>query len=315
MAKAEETFSRRIKNEIALGSYDLETKRSILSGFIRYSGALSISPKISLRLSSSSATASKFIYTCLKEVYRIQPKLTYTKQLRLSKNIIYHIEAQEKAEEIAENLEIYKDFSPLPLKNMVDADHLHGFIMGTFLASGQVSDPASGRYFCELAFNNEEDAKAVLKKLQSFKDENAMSFKEIKRRSKFVLYLKKSDQISVFLSYLGAVSMMFEFENARLERDYFNNQNRITICDQANYSRSLKKGEQNIEDIKLLEDKMGDSYFTSKSKVLADLRKENPDASYGELAELAARRGVIVTKSGVVHVFNKFEEDAKKLRR
>jgi DNA-binding protein WhiA len=107
---------------------------------------------------------------------------------------------------------------------------------------------------------------------------------------------------------------MFEFENSRLTRDFFNNDNRLTICEQANYSRALKNGEKNIEDILLLEEKIGDVYFTEKTKVLAELRKENKDASYGELAELATKKGLVVTKSGVVHVFTKFSEDASKLK-
>jgi DNA-binding protein WhiA len=314
MATHQETFSRRIKNELSLLNYPLEKKKSILSGFIRYSGTLSISPQVGIRISSSSATASKFIFSCLKDVYKVQPKLTYTKELRLKKNLVYHIEVSTSALEILEDLEIYKDYESMVPMKMIDNEHLQGFIIGTFLASGQISDPDSGRYFCELAFNSEEEAKAVLNKLTAFKGENEMSFKLIQRRTKYVLYLKKSDQISVFLSYIGAISMMFEFENSRLTRDFFNNDNRLTICEQANYSRALKNGEKNIEDILLLEEKIGDVYFTEKTKVLAELRKENKDASYGELAELATKKGLVVTKSGVVHVFTKFSEDASKLK-
>jgi len=308
------TFTKRIKDELSLEKYPLEKQQGILSGFIRYSGALSLLPEKVLKMSSSSAPIAKCIFNCLKSVYHVQPTLSYTKELRLQKSFIYHIEVRSKVDEILEDLEIEKDLAPLNPKKYMTEKYFRWFIIGTFLASGQVSDPKSGRYFAELVFNREEEAKMALKKITSYKDENTMEFKRIKRRNKYVLYLKKSDQISMFLSFLGAVGMMMDFEGSRLERDYFNNENRLTICEQANYSRALKTGERNIMDILTLEEKVGEVYFTDKTKAMAELRKANKDASYQELSELAEAKGISVTKSGVAHIFDKFSQDAKKFR-
>jgi len=308
-----ETFSHKIKTELVLNDYTLDQKKGILSGFIRYGGTMALSPKFSLRISSSSASVAKFLYKCLKDVYGVKCNFTYTRQLRLQKKLIYHIQTDEKVEVILEDLEIYKDFQKISPKLFLHKQYFQSFVIGTFLASGQISDPKSGRYFCELVFNQEDDAKAVLKHLLNFSSEASMVFRVIQRRAKFVLYLKKSDQISVFLSFLGAVSLMFEFENARLERDYFNNENRLNICAQANYSKVLKTGQKNIEDIRIIEEKIGDVYFNDRLRLIADLRKENQDLSYQELADLAMRKGLHITKSGVVHIFSKFSKDAKRL--
>jgi len=313
MEEKKETFSHKIKTELVLNSYDLDQKKGILSGFIRYSGTMSLSPKLSLRISSSSASVAKFIYKCIKDIYDVKCSFTYTRQLRLQKKLIYHIQAEEKVTQILEDLEIYKDFQAITPKLFLNKKYFRPFVIGTFLASGQVSDPKSGRYFCEMVFNRQEDAKVVLRHLLRFNGEDSMSFKIITRRNKYVLYLKKSDQISVFLGFIGAVSLMFDFENARLERDYFNNENRLEICAQANYSKALKTGQKNISDIKIIEDKLGDIYFSDRSRLLADLRKENKDASYQELANMALRRGLSITKSGVVHIFLRFSKDAERL--
>ena len=313
MEEKKETFSHKIKSELVLNDYTLEQKKGILSGYIRYGGTMALAPKLSLRISSSSASIAKFLYKCFRDVYDVKCNFTYTRQLRLQKKLIYHIQTDEKVTFILEDLEIYKDFQPITPKVYLHKKYFRSFIIGTFLASGQVSDPKSGRYFCEMVFNQQDDAKAVLKHLLRFTDEDSMSFKLISRRNKFVLYLKKSDQISVFLSFLGTVSLMFDFENARLERDYFNNENRLEICAQANYSKTLKTGKKNIADIKIIEDKIGDIYFNEKARLLADLRKEYQDASYQELANMALRRGLNITKSGVVHVFLKFSKDAQRL--
>jgi DNA-binding protein WhiA len=306
------TFSKRIKNEIALGSYSHEQEKAILSGFVRYQGTMSLVPTLSLRLSSSLASVAKFIYTCFKDVYEVQPKFTYTKQLRLGKNLVYHIQIENKTAEMLKDLEISQGLQTMYPHETISKDNLQGFVIGTFLASGQISDPKTGHYFCELGFNDEKTAKLLLTKMNSFKDIESMGFKVIKRRAKYILYLKRSDQISMFISYLGAISMMFEFENTRLERDYFNNENRLTICAQANYSKSLKTGESNIADLNVLEEKMGKVYFNPHMMLLADLRRSNKDSSYQELAAMASKKGYSVTKSGVAHIFSKFAYDAKK---
>lgn len=311
-----QTFTKRIKDELSLNKYEVNQERAILSGFIRYSGAISLFPELTLKVSSSSAAISKFIFSCLKDVYNVQPKLTYTKELRLSKNLIYHIEVSQDVEKILLDLEISKSkgLELLSPKSFMKEENFRFFIIGTFLASGQVSDPKSNGYFAEVVFNKEEDAKLALKGLTSFKDEETMSFKSILRRGKWVLYLKKSDQISVFLSFLGAVTMMFDFENSRLEKDYFNNENRLTICEQANYSRALKTGEKNIQDLKIIQEKIGDVYFTEKTKQVAQIRIDNKDASYQELSELLLAKGINITKSGVAHIFDRFSLDASKLK-
>ncbi len=309
------TFSRRIKEEIALSEHDAREKKAILSGFVRYSGTLSLLPQVGLRFTTSCSPAAKLAFSSIKELYGVQPKLTFTKELRLNKATLYHVEVNEKAAEILEDLEIMKDFSPMVSTNkfLNDTD-FHGFLMGCFLASGQISSPAKGHYYCEIVFNEEKEADRVLIKLQSFSGETTMNFKKIVRRGKYVLYLKQSDQISVFLGYIGAVNMMMEYESKRLERDFFNNENRLDICAQANYSKALKKGQQDLEDIATLENMYGEVYFTEKAALLRKLRKENPDASYSELSSLAQRLGVTITKSGVVHIFRKFHLDAEKLK-
>ena len=256
----------------------------------------------------------KLIFNALKDVYKVKPRFTYQKQLRLEKNTIYVITVEEKVKEILEDLEIVSNLERVKLSKMLKKDYVRGFMVGTFLASGQLSNPSRGSYFLELCFNHEDDANRVLKKLTSYKDEKEMNFKLTKRREKYVVYLKKSDQIPVFLSMMGAISMMLDYENERLTRDFFNNENRLMICSQANYGRTLKTGEKNLEDIKIIEDKIGSVYFEDKVKILVDLRKENKDASYQELADLAISKGVQITKSGVVHIFKKIEKDAEKLK-
>ncbi len=314
MANNLQTFSKRIKDELVSNEYTLEEKQGILSAFINSVGSISIFPHFSLRMQSSSSKTAKFIYSLLKELYGISPSLNYTKQLRLDKNTIYHIEADEKIEFILKELEISNGLEKLIPNVMVDDSHFRGYCVGLFLANGQISDPKGKTYYCELSFQDEKLAKIILKKLSHFKEVDTMDFKIVKRRNRFVLYLKKSDQISVFMSFIGAIELMFEFENARIDKDTFNIDNRLNNCTQANYFRALKTGESNLEDIKVLEEFYGESHFNEKTLVLVNLRKQNKDASYKEIADILCDQGNFISKSGVAHIFKKLNLEANKVR-
>lgn len=307
-----QTFTKRVKDELVKNSYTFEEKKGILSSFLKSNGSISIIGKYSLRMQTSSANTSKFIYQLFKDIYKVNPSVTFTKQLRLKKNIIYHVEIDDKVELILKDLEVSEGLNNLSLSKMIDSKHFRGFLVGLVLACGQISDPKGKNYYCELSLLDEKMAKQVLSKLNHFKSDETMSFKLIKRQNRFVLYLKKSDQISVFLSYIGAQDMMFEFENSRLEKDYFNTENRLTICEQANYSRALKNGEENLKDIKILEEKCSSLPFNAKTIEIIKIRKENLDFSYQEIANKMCDKGEFISKSGVARIFKKLHEEASK---
>jgi len=314
MVNEDLTFSKRTKIELVSKEYTFDEKKGILSAFIHLCGSLSIYPKYSLRIRTSLASTSKFIFNLLKDIYQINPKLEYTKQLRLDKNTVYHINVDEKVEMILKDLEVSEDLNPINLSKMIDNNHLKGFVVGSFLASGQISNPRGKYYYCELSYLDEKTAKQVLSKLLHFKNYETMDFKMIFRRNRFVIYLKRSDQISVFLAYIGAQNMMFEFENSRLEKDYFNTENRLTICAQANYSRALKKGQENLNDIELATKYFPKSYFTKKMNDVIKVRKENKDASYSEIADILCNQSNYISKSGVARIFKKIHDDVIKFQ-
>lgn len=311
------TFSKKVKDELVsnIENYTLEEKKGILSAYIRNVGSISILPNKSLRLVSSSANISKFIFSLLKDIYSVNPSFTYTKQLRLAKNLIYHLEVNEKLTFILEDLEIYKDLEIINPVKMLDEKHFKGYIIGLVLASGQISNPKGKTYYCELSFNEERLAKLILNKLNHFKKLDTMTFKMILRRNKYVLYLKRSDQISMFLSFIGAIEMMYEFENSRLEKDYFNNENRLIICATANYNRCLLTGENNIKDINLLTKYYGKDYFKGKVKWVVDTRLANPDASYQDISDILSNKQCYISKSGVARIFKQLSNSASKLKK
>ena len=138
-------------------------------------------------------------------------------------------------------------------------------------------------------------------------------FKLTKRRNNFVIYLKKSDQISGFLAFLDASTCCIKFEDVRVSRDYSNINNRLIICDQYNYKKSIDKANVQIEQIKLIDKHLGiDNIINEKVQLLCKLRLKDPEASYADLSSMMSEElNIPVSKSNIGHSFRKIENMAK----
>ncbi|MFA6624458.1 MAG: DNA-binding protein WhiA [Bacilli bacterium] len=318
MATKEMAFAKKVKNEISLNSYSKEEKKYVLSGFARNGGSFSIGSKPSLSLHTEIACVAKLLYSCLKECYSLAPTIRYENVSRFGRGLVYEVFVEDKRlYDVMEDLEIMKDgIERIPPSKGLHRKNLKFLVVGSFLANGSVNNPSSGKtsYFLEMAFSDKADANAVRRKLNSFKEEKTMLFKYIKRRDKHVLYLKKSDQISVFLSYIGAVESMLDFENARVLKDDMNINNRLSICDSANYGKTLLVAKKDVEDIELVLSVTPLGLFDSKTQLFIEKRLEMKDSNYRELAETMTEEGISITKSGVVHLMTSLREKAAQIR-
>lgn len=312
-------FARKVKEELSLNTYDIEQKKYILSGFARNGGVFSIGKVPTLALHTEVGNVAKLLYSCLKDVYGLNPEINYQKVIRFGKRLVYLVQvSDERLYDVMQDLEILVDgFERIPPKEGLLRKNFKYLCIGSFLANGSVNNPSSSKtsYFLEMAFTDHDDALAVKRKLLSFKQEKTMSFKYIKRREKYVIYLKRSDQIPVFLSFLGAIESMLDYENARLMKDDMNLENRRINCDAANYKKIITTSKKDIDDINLILSMTPIALFDEKTQAVIKARQEKPEYNYRELAEyLTEELGISITKSGISHILTSLREKAKKLR-
>ena len=90
-----------------------------------------------------------------------------------------------------------------------------------------------------------------------------------------------------------------------------NNVNRIVNCETANLSKTVNAAVRQVENIKLIEKKMGISKLPKSLQQIALLRVENEDLTLKELGELLSPP---ISKSGVNHRLKKIEDIANELR-
>lgn len=310
------TFTKQVKNELA--SLTIRSKKSkelLLAGFTRLASTLSIGSNPSLTYKTQISKVAKLIYEILKKEYGYNPSIIYERQMHFNKSICYVIRIRGKSiYELLNELKISKNLRLTPLKSLVNKENIKDFTKGLFLATGAVNSPESKNYFLQITFEEQEDALSVKDGLKNINPR--FSFKIIKnKRKKWMLYLKKSSEISEFLIWLGANNSGLEYENARVTKDFFNVENRWNNCYAANYSKSLKTGEKNIEDINIVLKTRSLHTFPIKAQKIIEYRLNNKDVSYSEIATQLSTSIEKISKSMVARTFSNLAEEADKIKK
>ena len=309
------SFTNEIKNEIT-GNINLDTemKRSLLAAFIRVNGTIKFKNKNEyLILRTENAKVAKFIYSLIKDLYEdVVVSFSFRKTMKFYKATEYLVNIINGGTTIFSSLDINLLESKINQELINKEDKIRGFLMGLFLACGSCNSPKTSNYHFEFYVSDENLAKNILKIINKIKS-SQFDFKLTKRRNNFVIYLKKSDQISGFLAFLDASSCCIKFEDVRVSRDYSNINNRLIICDQYNYKKSIDKANVQIEQIKLIDKHLGiDNIINEKVQLLCKLRLKDPEASYADLSSMMSEElNVPVSKSNIGHLFRKIENMAK----
>lgn len=309
------TFTTEVKEEICSIEFESHQLLSLLSGFCKVNGVLGLSNgRVSLLLKTENSKIAKLLYTSFKKLFDVSPTYTYSKNMNFDKSSVFHITINEKTMEILERLELMSEGMPSNPHNLVLEDGLRYFLTGAFLASGSVNSPSSKNYHLQMVVFTEEDGKYFLKLLNRFRNDKSMNFKTIQRRNRVVLYLKKADQIATFLSIIFSYNCLFEFENKRIEKDFLNSENRIQVCYNANYKKSLAKGEKQCEEIRYLKDAGVFELLLEKEQIVGEIRLLNPDASLTQISDILLNDYQIkLSKSGVNHIFGKIHSKYEEL--
>ena len=178
------------------------------------------------------------------------------------------------------------------------------FLRGAFLAGGSVTDPGKG-YHLELATTHHSVAREtelLVREVMDFAPKTAA------RGGAQVLYLKQSEQISDFLTCLGAPVAAMGIMEARLEKELNNKVNRRCNCDDANTSKVVEAAQEQLSVIRILREKGILEGLPEKLKQAAIAREQNPS---GSLTELAAMMEPPITKPAMNNRMKKLAAIAK----
>ena len=178
------------------------------------------------------------------------------------------------------------------------------FLRGAFLAGGSVTHPAKA-YHLEFTTTHQSVARECYMLLYE-----TMGFypKTAARAGAQVLYLKQSDLISDFLTFLGAPVAAMGIMEAKLEKELNNKVNRCCNCDDANTSKVVEAAQEQLGAIRVLKERALLEQLPAKLRQAVDAREANPEAS---LSELAAMMEPPITKPAMNHRLQRIVQLAK----
>ena len=179
------------------------------------------------------------------------------------------------------------------------------FVRGAFLASGSISDPNKGYHF-EIVCNTKQQASMLQRAMKVF-DVDA---KIVERIGKYVVYLKEGAQIVEVLRVMEAAHSVMELENIRVVKEVRGSINRKVNCETANIGKTVNAAVRQIEEIKLIDEKLGLENLPEQLQEIANIRLAYPNTPLADLGQLLDPP---IGKSGVNHRFKKLAVIAKSL--
>lgn len=311
------SFSTETKNELArVMSESLCCKKAELSGIAKLAGSIQIVgyKKMNLKISTELNSVARKVFKILKSDFNINTNIVVNKNQVLKRNNSYvlTVKSDMGSEALMKTLGLldkYEDFLPchiVPSWVYEDEECKKAFIRGAFLGGGSISDPEKN-YHMEFVASNEEFAESLMNLINSL----GFNSKIVCRKNSYVVYLKESEQISDLLSLIGGFQALLSLQNTKILKQMRNDVNRIVNCETANLSKTVNAAVRQVENIRLIEEKMGIKKLPQSLQQIALLRVENEDLTLKELGELI---NPPISKSGVNHRLKKLEEIANELR-
>ena len=298
------TYTTRIKDEIAHLDTDVVEAIAELSAFIRFAGDIKNDEIV---LTMENASVARRIYSLMKMCFQVRPKMTVRIQNRFRVKQIYILTYNNNINAVLEKLNIFENgVKVMPNAYMLATkEEKIAFLRGLFLATGSVSNPQTSGYHMEMSVASKEEANLIVHLLKEF---NVVS-KILKRKTKYMVYVKQAEMISDTLKMFGAINSMFFFEDIRIYRDHKNMVNRLNNCEIANQEKTTITGLKQLEDIKYLKKHDLIGLLDERIQEVIEYRLKYPETSYQELAEIVSTEsGKSISKSGINHYFRKIKE-------
>ena len=309
------SFANEVKKEL-LSLEDVATccKKAMVLGILQggcnivfYNGG------IKLVIKSHLIAAIQKTMTILKNDYKIEATIKYGNDDNINRIRYYYLEIVGDVESIIDDYAL-SPFSELSIKHKLIKNECckNAFVRGMYSIKGSINDPRKNCYHFEITCKTHE--LALL--LKDIFVSNQIEAKIRERKTGYVVYIKKSEDISSSLALLGASSGVFYFEDSRIVRDISNMANRMANCDIANVKKSTDTAQKQLRAIEYIK-KTGYFYKMSlRLQTIATMREDYPDATLEELSEFSDKVfGKRLSKSGISHclkaLMNQYEEILK----
>lgn len=184
---------------------------------------------------------------------------------------------------------------------------IKSIIKASFLSSGYINN-LNYDYHLEIVFKSKVLSEYYINLLSVIDLSPRVNKRKNGKVFNYIVYIKDSEQISFFLSVIGASKSLLRFEEVRVEKEVKNNINRAINCETANLSKIIKSSVRQLKAIESIRNNNKYDILSDKLKEIIVLREGNKEASLDELSKLSN-----ITKSGIKHRLDKIIEIGENL--
>ena len=267
----------------------------------------------SLSINTADAAVVRHYFQLLKRHFQVTAQIRTLRSDSLKGMIRYQLLIpDENAMALLQTTGLYDPEAPFGLRTIpADTPEDYAcckktFLKSAFMVSGGMSNPEIA-YHIEIASPSEDFADYVIKNLNYYE----ISAKKTCRKAKFVVYLKKSDDVSDMLTLMGASQSVLTLQNVRIKKDVSNRVNRQLNCDSYNINRTMNTALAQIADIRYIDEQIGLDKLPAPLREIAEARMNNAATSLSGLGEMLDKP---IGKSGVNARLRRISEIAEKLR-
>ena len=318
------SFSADIKNEILSNIIENNCcKIAYLTGLIKTISELSLKQgKLYLEFNSDNMPLLENINNNIKSLYGTVGTIQKDTDTILKKNPRFILTINN-----ATTMALLKDCELINNQNeIITINHnltytlsneccKRWFIIGIFLGCATTNivlksiNPEvkhSGGYHLEFVLSNQKTAQQMVELLKEIN----INAKSTVRKKQHIVYIKEAEQVSDILAYVGAVNSVVLLQNEITIRQVRNAVNRQNNCMSGNINKTIDAAMRQIENIQIIDEKIGITSLDDDLAELCLLRLANPDEPLVNLIKLYSKP---ISKSGINYRFTKIENIALSL--
>ncbi|WP_044974369.1 DNA-binding protein WhiA [Ruminococcus sp. HUN007] len=299
------SFSNEVKAEIISAVTDKDKKFACLYGLILFCNRIT---RDEICFQSENQLVAETFSALFAEIFKNTVKINEDVTERKNGTSLYSftVTGRENVKVITDRFRIDPEAREIDLKN-IDNNSMANFLAGVFLSCGSVNNPENG-YHLEFVIGTGNLCEDLNILLNSFD----LKAKTVTRKNNYILYIKESENIEEILTFMGAQNSTLEIMNIKILKDMRNRVNRVRNCDMANLNKTSAASVSQLQDIRLIESRMGLENLPDTLREIAEARLENPEFSLNDLGEILDPP---IGRSGVNHRLKRIKQIADQIRK
>lgn len=299
-----QTFSESVKEEICSNIKDNKNLELVIFSYLKNIGEYNLSSDcFEFKTKYPSVVRLFKLFCSTNSSYLIEISVSNQKTLRDNKTnyLIKFLSNNQN--------DLYQKLSLNNFLNLNDdLENLKLILIGCFLSGGSINDPNKNIYHLEFRIVDEKYRNLILIILEKI----GLSPKVTYHHNKWIVYLKKSTEISDLLKALHANKTMYALEDKRISKDVINSLQRLVNIEVFNLNKISKAAVEQSKICQVIQSSIYYSHLTEREKLYCRIRAQNDKNNMQEICNLMnaelINKNQKITKGSLSHIVKKLKE-------